>query len=162
MTEAGLSLGSNIGDKAAMIEAALGLLDAAPGIRIVRRSRLYKTQPWGKEDQDWFVNACVLVETELSPRALLDRCQEIEKALGRDRTKQEHWGPRSIDVDILFHGDARIRESDLEIPHPRMLERAFVLVPLAEIAPDWRIGNTSIADAAAKLDGSGVVPFEPE
>ena len=160
MTEAGLSLGSNIGDKAAMIEAALARLDASPGIRIVRRSRLYRTQPWGKEDQDWFVNACALIETELSPRALLDRCQEIEKALGRDRTKQERGGPRSIDIDILFHGDARIMEPDLEIPHPRMLERAFVLVPLAEIAADRRINDMRIADAAAKLESSGVVPFE--
>lgn len=102
MAEAGLSLGSNLGDKAAAIEAALRHLGETPGVELVRRSRLYRTEPWGDADQDWFLNACAIVETDLSPRALLDICLALETSLGRDRAQSRRWGPRAIDIDVLF------------------------------------------------------------
>lgn len=128
-----LGLGSNIGDKPAAIAEALRRLEADPDIAVVARSRLYRTPPWGVTDQDDFANACAGIATKLAPHALLARCQAIENAMGRVRTR--HWGPRAIDVDILLMGDTRLDEPDLVIPHPRISERAFVLAPLAEIAP---------------------------
>jgi len=157
MARAGIGLGSNIGDKAGNIDRALAALDAIPGIRVTARSRYYRTAPWGVTDQDWFVNACALVETTLSPRALLDACLAIEAELGRKRL--ERWGPRLIDLDILFFGEETIDQPGLTVPHPHLLERAFVLVPLADIAPEARIGETRVIDALAKVDATGIQPL---
>jgi 2-amino-4-hydroxy-6-hydroxymethyldihydropteridine diphosphokinase len=162
MAEAGLSLGSNLGDKAAAIEAALQRLGETPGIEIVRRSRLYRTEPWGDADQDWFVNACAIVETELAPRTLLDICLALETALGRDRAQSRRWGPRPIDIDMLFYEDLEIAEPGLILPHPRMFERAFVLVPLSEIAADREIQSRRIGEAARTIDATGVVLWDRE
>ena len=152
-----LGLGSNVGDKAGNIEAAIRLLTEASEIRLVARSKLYRTAPWGVTDQDWFANACIKVRTTLSPRQLLDACQHVEKEMGRVR--QRHWGPRNIDVDILTYSDLELREPDLVIPHPRIAERAFVLVPLRDVAPETTIGGVSIGEALAKLDSSDVMPI---
>jgi 2-amino-4-hydroxy-6-hydroxymethyldihydropteridine diphosphokinase len=153
-----VALGSNLGDKAANIDTAIDLLTEAGDVRLVRRSRNFATEPWGKTDQDWFANACIAVETELSPRDLLARCQEIERRMGRVPT--EKWGPRIIDLDLLIYGDAAIREPDLVLPHPHIGERAFVLAPLMDIAPDAVIGGRSVRELNAAIDRAGVRPFD--
>lgn len=144
--QAALGLGSNIGDKQAYLADALERLAATPGITVLSRSSLYRTEPWGMTDQDWFLNACALVETELSATALLARCLEVEQELGRVRDIR--WGPRKIDIDVLVYGDEQIDADGLTIPHPRMAERAFVLVPLAEIWPDARVNREATAQEA--------------
>lgn len=160
MAEAGISLGSNIGDKAGTIERALEKLEHSAGIRLVSRSRLYSTEPWGDENQDRFLNACVLIETELPPGQLLQRCLDIETALGRDRSSGRRWGPRAIDLDLLFYGDITLSGPLLTLPHPHMFERAFVLVPLHEIAGDRSINGRSIAAAMQTIDRSGVTLWD--
>jgi 2-amino-4-hydroxy-6-hydroxymethyldihydropteridine diphosphokinase len=156
MAEAGLSLGSNLGDRAQAIEAALRLLDESTDVRVTARSRLYQTAPWGDENQDAFLNACALVETELSPGDLLELCLDIEKQLGRDRATGRRWGPRRIDIDLLFYDDVRLSEPELSLPHPHLFERAFVLVPLREIAGARSVGGRAIGKSADALDKSGV------
>ena len=132
-----LSLGSNLGDRETKIREALDLLAGDPDIRVERTSSLYETAPVGMSEQPDFINAVALVETDLPPSELLRRVQRIESALGRDRN--QHWGPRIIDLDILLYGDQSVDTAFLTIPHPRMMERAFVMAPLAEIAPDLRL-----------------------
>ncbi len=156
MAEAGLSLGSNLGDKAAAIEAALRSLGETPGVELVRRSRLYRTEPWGDADQDWFLNACAIVETDLSPRALLGICLALETSLGRDRAQSRRWGPRAIDIDVLFYGNLELAEPGLILPHPHLFERAFVLVPLSEIAADREVKGRRIDEAARTIGANGV------
>jgi 2-amino-4-hydroxy-6-hydroxymethyldihydropteridine diphosphokinase len=153
-----LSLGSNQGDRASLLAQALGRLDRVPGVQVVAVSSLYATAPVGREDQPEFLNAVAEVRTSLSPRELLAACLRIEADLGRIRT--ERWGPRTIDLDLLFHGEARLAEDALTLPHPRMKERAFVLAPLAEIAPDLRLEGATIADRAAAIDRSGIRRLE--
>jgi 2-amino-4-hydroxy-6-hydroxymethyldihydropteridine diphosphokinase len=133
MARAFLSLGSNLGDRAATLEAALRALEASGDVRILRRSSLYETAPMGKTDQPEFHNLVVEVETTLGPEVLLDRCQDVERALGRVR--KERWGPRTVDVDLLLYDRLTVTTERLIIPHPEMLRRRFVLEPLLEIAP---------------------------
>lgn len=156
MAEAGISLGSNIGDKASSIEAALSALDCCAGIRVVKRSRLYRTEPWGEPDQDWFLNACAVIDTSLSPPDLLQRCLDIETTLGRDRRGGRRWGPRAIDLDLLFYDDITLSEPSLALPHPHIFDRAFVLVPLSEVAGSRSVNGRSIAAAMQAIDRSGV------
>jgi 2-amino-4-hydroxy-6-hydroxymethyldihydropteridine diphosphokinase len=130
-----LSLGSNVGDRAAHIESALACL-AEENVRIVKRSSFYETEPVEFLAQGWFLNIAVEAETELMPRQLLRVIRNIERALGRKRIV--HSGPRTIDIDILLFGTSITNAADLEIPHPRMTERRFVLVPMAEIVPTLR------------------------
>jgi 2-amino-4-hydroxy-6-hydroxymethyldihydropteridine diphosphokinase len=130
-TIAYIGLGSNLGDKEANCRKAIALLEKSG--RVTSVSSLYCTEPVGLAEQDDFVNAVVELETVLPPEALLDRCLSIEKELGRKRTV--HWGPRTIDVDILLYGDVMIETPELTIPHPLLHNRRFVLVPLSEIAP---------------------------
>lgn len=152
-----IALGSNLGDKVGNIDTAIRLLGEGSGVRLVRRSRNFTTEPWGKTDQDTFVNACISVATKLSPRALLERCQEIERHMGRVQT--EKWGPRLIDLDLLVYGDQTIQEPDFVLPHPHIGERAFVLAPLMDIAPDLVLGGRSIRTRHAAIDLSGVQPL---
>jgi 2-amino-4-hydroxy-6-hydroxymethyldihydropteridine diphosphokinase len=133
MTGIYLSLGSNIGERAENIARAIALLPAH-GVRVVRKSSLYETEPVEFLAQGWFLNCVVEVETDLAPGELMRALLAIERAMGRERVAPK--GPRIIDMDILLLGPLVVREQDLEIPHPRMTERRFVLVPLAEIAPD--------------------------
>lgn len=153
MARAALSLGSNLGDKRANIAAAIAALDAG-GAAPLARSADYRTEPWGPVAQDWFVNACVLVETALAPADLLALCLRVERDLGRVRDTK--WGPRTLDIDILTYDDLTVTTPDLVLPHPYMLERRFVLVPLVEIAPDLIVHGRSIAKALREL-GAGDV-----
>ena len=149
-----LSLGGNLGDPAASMATALRLLDADESTRVIAVSSLYRTPPWGKLDQPDFLNAAAEISTTLTPRALLDLCLEAERKL--KRVREERWGPRLIDIDILVFGDRIIHETGLEVPHPRMLERAFVLAPLAEIAPELAVGGRSVSERLSAVDTSGI------
>jgi dihydropteroate synthase len=144
-----LALGGNVGDKALSLRRALRAIAREPGIELTRVSRLYRTAPWGKTDQDWFVNACVLGLTRLGPEALLERMKALEIDLGR--TPGERWGPRLIDIDLVAYDDIALRTERLTLPHPELFNRAFVLVPLAEIAPDLVIAGVKMSDAATRL-----------
>ncbi|MGQ0672609.1 MAG: 2-amino-4-hydroxy-6-hydroxymethyldihydropteridine diphosphokinase [Hyphomicrobium sp.] len=152
-----LALGSNVGDKRANIAEAIGLLQSDFGVAIERRSRDFKTPPWGVTDQDWFANACVGVATGLSPARLLKACQGVEATMGRVRAGR--WGPRNIDVDILVHHAGPVSSAALTLPHPRITERAFVLAPLADIAPGLVIQGKSVADWLERVDRQGIEPF---
>jgi 2-amino-4-hydroxy-6-hydroxymethyldihydropteridine diphosphokinase len=149
-----LGLGGNLGDPQKAMASALQAIDADPRNDVVAVSSVYRTPPWGKTDQPDFLNAVASVETGLSPRELLDLCLEAEKGLKRVRA--ERWGPRTIDIDLLLFGDRTIEEHGLEVPHPRMTQRAFVLLPLAEIAPDLKIGEKTVTQFLATLDTKGI------
>ena len=158
MADALLGLGGNLGDVAATFAAALAALEAG-GARVVARSSLWRTPPWGMTDQPAFLNACVRVETDLAPRALLDLCLATETALGRVRTQK--WGPRTLDLDVLDVDGRSVVEPGLTLPHPFVAERAFVLLPLAEIAPERVIAGRRIADMAAAIDAAGLERLGP-
>jgi 2-amino-4-hydroxy-6-hydroxymethyldihydropteridine diphosphokinase len=128
-----LSLGSNVGDREEYIEQAIFLLEKNPNITVVRHSTNYETEAEGGREQPAFINAAIEIKTTLSAQKLLEVCQEIEAALGRER--EVEWGPRTIDIDILLFGDEIISDDKLQIPHPLMHERLFVLKPMKEIAP---------------------------
>lgn len=156
-----LCLGSNLGDRAGTMAKAVGLI-ARAGLKIIARSSLYETPPWGPVPQGPYLNMVVAVETELSARELLNLLLGVEHAFGRDRTREVRFGPRKIDIDILLYGEEVIAEPDLEIPHPRMMERAFALIPLRELAPELKVGGVAVATALAGLDRSGIVKVEPQ
>ena len=156
--DATIGLGSNIGDRAGNIEHAIELLTADGAVSVAARSAFYRTAPWGVTDQDWFVNACLAVKTDVSPRELLRRCQAVENDMKRVRIQR--WGPRIIDVDVLTFRDLKIDERDFVVPHPRIAERAFVLIPLKDVAPDLQIDGASIDEMLSKLDASDVQPIE--
>lgn len=141
--EAALGLGANLGDPVAAFATVLKRLERHLGVSAVRSSSVYRTAPWGKLDQPEFLNMAVLIETSLPARALLDLCLDLEREGGRER--RERWGPRTIDIDILTYGSEMIDEPGLQVPHPRIAERAFVLAPLAEIAPGLLIGGRTVA-----------------
>lgn len=149
-----LSLGGNLGDPAQSMGAALRILDADDSTRVVAVSSLYRTPPWGKLDQPDFLNVAAEISTTLAPRALLALCLDAERKL--KRVREERWGPRLIDIDILVYGERIIHETGLEVPHPRMLERAFVLAPLAEIAPGLAVGGRSVAERLDAVDAAGI------
>jgi 2-amino-4-hydroxy-6-hydroxymethyldihydropteridine diphosphokinase len=153
-----LGLGSNLGDKCANIARAIEHLTADGALRLVARSRDYRSAPWGKTDQDWFVNACVSVATKLGPREVLERCFEAERELRRVR--QERWGPRTLDCDLLVFRDVIMNTPELTLPHPRITERAFVLVPMIEVAPDQVINGRRASEWLTHLDASDVVAME--
>ena len=154
-----LGLGSNLGDREGNLAAARSALSRGV-IDIAAESSVYETEPWGPVPQGRYLNQVLRGRMRLEPRALLAKLLEIERSLGRDRMREERYGPRTIDLDILLYGDREVHEPDLQIPHPRMIERAFVLVPLAEIAPEIMVGGVPIADALARLDRSGVALYE--
>lgn len=154
MTRSALAFGSNLGDSAGMIGRAIAALDAMVDVSVTARSSLYATPPWGVEEQPDFVNACALVETDLAPLDLLTACKDLEVVLGR--VPGERWGPRLIDIDVLWMEGVSLKSERLTLPHPRMTERAFVLVPLAEIAPELVVGGRAVADWCADLESSGI------
>ena len=154
MTAAYIGLGGNQGDPRGAFRFAISELEKAPATQVAAVSSLYRTAPWGKTDQPDFLNAVVALTTALAPQELLAVCMEIERKL--KRVRKERWGPRPIDLDILWHGGRTVDLPDLKVPHPRMMERAFVLVPLAEIAPGLDLGPATAAEAARRLDATGV------
>ena len=158
LTGTGLGLGSNIGDKAANIARALELLEERGIVKLTAVSSIYRTKPWGYVEQDFFANACALGQTRLPPLELLAAVNAVENDMGRQ--KSVRWGPRLIDVDILFHGDAAFEHARLNLPHKDLFERAFVLVPLAEIAPGLVISGRSVATAAARFAGEPIEKWD--
>jgi 2-amino-4-hydroxy-6-hydroxymethyldihydropteridine diphosphokinase len=161
MAQALLAFGGNVGDVRETFERALAMLCDGTEVRLKARSSDYATPPWGVEDQPPFVNRCLAVETALSPQALLGRVQTVEHSLGRRRAQERRWGPRPIDIDILAYDDVTVAGADLTLPHPRLFERAFVLVPLAEIAPDRVIAGRRVRDALVGLDTAGISRLPP-
>lgn len=166
MTSAGaarvyLGLGGNLGDVPATLQQALVEIDRLPQTRVVQCSRSYRTPAWGMTEQPDFINAVVELHTALAARTLLEGLQAIERRLGRDRTTDVRWGPRTLDLDVLLYGDSVMDEPGLTVPHPRMHVRAFVLLPLADIAPDLVLpGHGGIATLLAGLDLSGIAVLD--
>lgn len=141
MTRAYLALGSNVGDRAAHLQHAIDALDEESDVTCVGVSRVYETDPVGGPPQGAYLNAVVAIDTELTPHALLTRAQQLEENAHRERN--ERWGPRTLDVDVLLYGDVRLDDPDLTVPHPRMWERGFVLAPLRDVAPQLVDANAS-------------------
>jgi 2-amino-4-hydroxy-6-hydroxymethyldihydropteridine diphosphokinase len=159
--EALLALGGNLGDVRATFERAIAMLCTDDAVRLAARSSDYRTPPWGVTDQPAFINAAIVVTTSLDPHALLIRVQSVERALGRDRISERRWGPRPIDIDILAYEDVVLSEPDLTLPHPHLFERAFVLLPLAEIAADRTIAGRRVVDVLAGADVAGIDKLPP-
>ena len=155
-----VGLGGNIGDVAAALRGALAAFDGLPGTRLLGASRLYRTPAWGVEDQPDFINAAALLETTLPARDLLDALLAIERAHGRERAADgSRWGPRTLDLDLLLYGEAVIDEPGLLVPHPQLHARAFVLVPLAEIAPCAEVpGRGRVQVLLDAVDTGDIVP----
>jgi 2-amino-4-hydroxy-6-hydroxymethyldihydropteridine diphosphokinase len=161
MTVAYLALGGNVGDSRAVLDRAIQLLCDGDDVRLMARSADYRTPPWGVEEQPPFVNIAITIETRLTPRELLARVQKVERELGRDRAHEKRWGPRTCDIDIIAYGDLSLDEPGLILPHPRLFERAFVLLPLAEIAGDRVIAGQKLSDALAKVETTGIERLPP-
>ncbi len=156
-----IALGGNVGDvRATFVRAIPAICDVTQG-RLPARSSDYATPPWGDEEQPPFVNACIEVETSLPPHELLPALQGVEKSFGRDRARERRWGPRTLDLDLLAYGDLDLDSPDLTLPHPRLFERAFVLVPLAEIAPDRVIAGRAIRQALEAVPTGGIERLPP-
>ncbi|MBO0902115.1 2-amino-4-hydroxy-6-hydroxymethyldihydropteridine diphosphokinase [Jiella sonneratiae] len=155
MVRAHLGLGGNLGDPGATMAAALRAIDARDDCAVVAVSRLFRTPPWGNTDQPDFINACAALDTTLSPRRLLDLALATERDFNRVRA--ERWGPRTLDIDVLDYAGETWNDADLTLPHPRIGERAFVLVPLADIAPGLVVGGARVADLAGAVDAGGIV-----
>ena len=160
MADALIGLGGNVGDVRATLAQAIARFADGKDVRLTARSSDYATPPWGVTDQPPFINCAIAVETALAPQALLARALEVERALGRDRAHEQRWGPRRIDIDLLAYDDVALDEPGLTLPHPRLFERAFVLVPLAEIVPERLIGGVPVRAALAQIDASGVTQLK--
>ena len=156
MPEVLLALGGNVGDVRTTLDRAEAMMCENCDIRLLARSSDYRTPPWGVTDQPPFLNRCLLAETDLAPLTLLDRTQAVERALGRDRRRERRWGPRTVDIDILSYDELVLDHQRLTLPHPRLFERAFVLVPLAEIVPDRVIAGRRVCDTLAGFDTAGI------
>ena len=156
LTEALISLGGNVGDVRGTLARAIAALCDGTAVRLLARSSDYRTPPVGVTDQPPFINCAIVAATGLAPNTLLHRAQAVERQFGRDRPHERHWGPRTLDIDLIAYDDLVRKTPELTLPHPRALERAFVLLPLAEIAPDRRLLGLRIADALAKVDRTGI------
>jgi len=153
-----LALGTNLGDRSANLRAAIKALSSE--INVIAESKIYETPPWGYENQPAFLNMAVKCETNLEPKSLLKRLKQLEVRLGREQSF--HWGPRLIDIDILFYDDLILNTEPLTLPHPRLHERAFVLVPLADIAPDFihPVLKKTIKELLASMDIDDIHPYK--
>jgi 2-amino-4-hydroxy-6-hydroxymethyldihydropteridine diphosphokinase len=156
MASALIALGGNVGDIRATFKTAIGNICGMAQAALLARSSDYATPPWGNERQSRFINACIEIETSLDPHALLFTLQKIERRLGRDRSKEERWGARTLDLDLIAYDDVSLQRPELTLPHPRLFERAFVLVPLVEIAPDRLIAGRSPKAALSRLSTEGI------
>ena len=156
MPHALIALGGNVGDVRTTFQKAIANICGMTQGVLLARSSDYATPPWGHVQQERFINACIEIDTSLDPHALLFVLQKIETKFGRDRTKEKRWGPRTLDLDLIAYDDVAIQKPELTLPHPHLFERAFVLVPLAEISPDRVIAGRSVASALAKLSSEGI------
>ncbi len=156
MASAIIALGGNVGDVRATFEVAILDICALARARLLARSSDYKTPPWGDEQQPPFINACIEIETTLAPDALLAALQAVERKFGRDRASERRWGPRTLDLDLIAYDDLALETDALTLPHPRLFERAFVLVPLAEITPRRKIGGRGVEAALAEISSAGI------
>jgi len=161
MAEALIGMGGNVGDVRLTLDRAVAALCDGREVQLLARSSDYRTPPWGITNQPAFVNLCLVVTTALAPHALFDRAQRIEREFGRDRSKEQRWGPRTLDIDIIAYNDLVLDEPGLRLPHPRALERAFVLVPLAEIAPDRIIGGVEVVERLQRIGAAGIEKLPP-
>lgn len=161
-----LGLGSNVGDRLETLHSTVYVLHDIPGITVEDVSGIYETAPVGPVEQDPFYNAVVRVRTTLSAHELLAECRQTEAAFGRDRDSEQRWGPRRLDVDVLLYGDEEITTDDLQVPHPRLAERAFVLVPLLEVFPGGSLPDgrriTALLGELAPIEGVDLVMRLPE
>jgi 2-amino-4-hydroxy-6-hydroxymethyldihydropteridine diphosphokinase len=151
-----IALGGNVGDVRATFQKAIANICGMTQAALLARSSDYATPPWGELDQARFINACIEIETSLDPHALLFTLHKIEKKFGRDRGNETRWGPRTLDLDLIAYDDVSIDQPQLTLPHPRLFERAFVLVPLLEIVPDRRIVGRDLRAALAGLSTDGI------
>ncbi|WP_314949871.1 2-amino-4-hydroxy-6-hydroxymethyldihydropteridine diphosphokinase [Bradyrhizobium cosmicum] len=151
-----IALGGNVGDVRATFTKAIAHICGMAQAALIARSSDYATPPWGDEDQAAFINACIEIETSLDPHALLFVMQKVEQKFGRMRNKERQWGPRTLDLDMIAYDDISLQKPDLTLPHPRLFERAFVLVPLAEIAPDRVISGIRVRDGLASVSTQGI------
>lgn len=158
MVKAFLSLGSNMGDRLEYLSKAIDKIAEIQGCNILNKSRVYETEPWGYENQEAFLNLCISIETSLPPYELLESLQTIELEL--DRVRKIHWGPRTIDIDILLFDDIICEDDKLTIPHPRMRERAFVLIPLYDIEKNLIIDGIKLEDLINKIDTRGIKEYK--
>jgi 2-amino-4-hydroxy-6-hydroxymethyldihydropteridine diphosphokinase len=156
MANALIALGGNVGDVRATFKKAIANICGMTQGALLARSADYSTPPWGEQDQARFINACIEIETSLDPHALLFTLHKIEQKFGRDRAKEQRWGPRTLDLDLIAYDDVSLDKPELTLPHPRLFERAFVLVPLAEIAPKRVIAGRNVKDALAQLSVDGI------
>ena len=156
MASALIALGGNVGDVRTTFQKAIANICGMTQAAVVARSSDYTTPPWGGIEQAPFINACVEIDTTLDPHALLFALQKIEAKFGRDRAREQRWGPRTLDLDLIAYDDVSIDKPELTLPHPRLFERAFVLVPLVEIAPDRIIAGRGVAAALAQLSTQGI------
>lgn len=157
MASALVALGGNVGDVAATFDRAIPEISRAAQATLTARSANYMTPPWGEIAQPAYINACIAIETNLDPHALLAALHDVERMFGRDRARETRWGPRTLDLDLIAYDDMQIDTPDLTLPHPRLFERAFVLVPLAEIAPDRQIAGRRVAEALDGISQDGIV-----
>ena len=132
-----LSLGSNKGDRVGYIQQATSILDGLDDVSLIRTSAFYESEPWGTDTKNWFVNAMIEVKTSQTPQQLLETCQKVEAQLGRNREVEGHYGDRTLDIDIIFYGNEIVNDENLTIPHKFFHQRAFTLVPMLELAPDF-------------------------
>ncbi|HLI98509.1 MAG TPA: 2-amino-4-hydroxy-6-hydroxymethyldihydropteridine diphosphokinase [Bradyrhizobium sp.] len=156
MPHALIALGGNVGDVRATFQKAIANICGMAQAALLARSSDYATPPWGETQQARFINACIEIETSLDPHALLFVLQKIEAKFGRDRPHETRWGPRTLDLDLIAYDDVTMQKPELTLPHPRWFERAFVLVPLAEIAPNRVIAGRRVAAALAGLSSAGI------
>ncbi|WP_159009723.1 2-amino-4-hydroxy-6-hydroxymethyldihydropteridine diphosphokinase [Bradyrhizobium sp. S69] len=164
MADVLIALGGNVGDVRATFQKAIANICGMAQAALLARSSDYTTPPWGELDQARFINACIEIETSLDPHALLFTLHKIEKKFGRDRGNETRWGPRTLDLDLIAYDDVSIDQPELALPHPRLFERAFVLVPLLEIVPDRRIAGRDLRAALAELSTDGIerLPAPPD
>jgi 2-amino-4-hydroxy-6-hydroxymethyldihydropteridine diphosphokinase len=156
MADVLIALGGNVGDVRATFQKAIAYICGMTQAALLARSSDYATPPWGDDQQARFINACIEIETSLDPHALMFTLHKIEQKFGRDRTREKRWGPRSLDLDLIAYDDLSIARAELTLPHPLLFERAFVLVPLAEIVPARLVAGRSIPSALALLSTEGI------
>ncbi|WP_257165274.1 2-amino-4-hydroxy-6-hydroxymethyldihydropteridine diphosphokinase [Bradyrhizobium sp. SRS-191] len=159
MASALIALGGNVGDVRTTFQHAIPEIVRRAQATLTARSSDYITPPWGEEQQPPFINACIAIDTATAPRPLLAILHEVERMFGRNRSQETRWGPRTLDLDLIAYDDVSLGTPDLTLPHPRLFERGFVLVPLAEIAGDRRISGRRVDEALGAVSRDGIRPL---